>query len=72
MSEHMSNRQAIRVITLYDKINLDGEKIHDGVSIILTMDHSKLISYINTSGTHSCLHDLSMMSNVAGCLIRSA
>lgn len=41
MSQHVSSEHTVRVITLYDKINLDKEKIQDGVSIILTMDNSQ-------------------------------
>jgi len=41
MSQHTTNEHIIRVITLYDKINLDKEKIKNGVSIIFYMDNSK-------------------------------
>jgi hypothetical protein len=41
MSQHSTNEHIVRVITLYDKINLDKEKIKSGVSIVLDMDNSK-------------------------------
>jgi hypothetical protein len=41
MSQHTTNEHIIRVITLYDKLNLDKEKIKNGVSIIFYMDNSK-------------------------------
>jgi hypothetical protein len=41
MSQHTSNENIIRVITLYDKLNLDKDKIQNGVSIVFDMDHSK-------------------------------
>ncbi|CAF0796921.1 unnamed protein product [Adineta steineri] len=40
MSEHATNDHIVRVITLYDKINLDKEKIKNGVSIIFYMDNT--------------------------------
>lgn len=41
MAQHDTKQHTIHVITLYDKINLDRDKIHDGVSILLKMDNSK-------------------------------
>ncbi len=41
MSQHTTNEHVIRVITLYDKLNLDKDKIKNGVSIIFYMDNSK-------------------------------
>jgi hypothetical protein len=41
MSQHTTNEHIIRVITLYDKLNLDREKIKNGVSIVFYMDNSK-------------------------------
>jgi hypothetical protein len=41
MSQHTTNEHIIRVITLYDKLNLDKEKIKNGVSIVFYMDNSK-------------------------------
>ncbi|CAF2179269.1 unnamed protein product [Rotaria magnacalcarata] len=38
MSQHSTNEHIVRVITLYDKINLDKEKISSGVSVIFDMD----------------------------------
>jgi hypothetical protein len=48
MSQHTTNEHIIRVITLYHKINLDKDKIKNGVSIIFHMDNSKfyLIEFI--------------------------
>ncbi|CAF3865893.1 unnamed protein product [Adineta steineri] len=40
LSQHSTNEHIVRVITLYDKINLDKEKIHNGVSIIFDMDQT--------------------------------
>jgi hypothetical protein len=41
MSQHTTNEHIIRVITLYDKLNLDRDKIQNGVSIMFSMDNSK-------------------------------
>jgi hypothetical protein len=41
MSQHATNEHIIRVITLYDKLNLDKENIKNGVSVIFSMDNSK-------------------------------
>ena len=35
LSQHATKDHIVRIITLYDKINLDKEKIHNGVSILL-------------------------------------
>lgn len=49
MSEHNSLEQSIRVITLYDKLNLSRDRIRSGVSVIFTMDNS---SYNNNNSPH--------------------
>ena len=41
MSQHSTNEHIIRVITLYDKLNLEKEKIQNGVSIVFSMDNSE-------------------------------
>lgn len=41
MSQHSANEHIVRVITLYDKINLDQGKISNGVSVVFDMDQSK-------------------------------
>ena len=41
LSQHATKEHIVRVITLYDKINLDKEKIHSGVSVLLDMDQSE-------------------------------
>ena len=41
MSQHITNEHIIRFITLYDKLNLEKEKIRNGVSIVFSMDNSK-------------------------------
>ena len=41
MSQHSGSENAVRVITLYDKLNLDEGKIKNGVSIVFVMDNSK-------------------------------
>ncbi|UJR37711.1 hypothetical protein I4U23_030406 [Adineta vaga] len=38
MSEHTTNEHIVRVITLYDKLNLEHEKIQNGVSVMFAMD----------------------------------
>ena len=43
MSQHTANEHIIRVITLYHKLNLDKEKIQDGVSVVFYMNSSKFI-----------------------------
>jgi len=44
LSQHSTNEHIVRVITLYDKINLDKDKIHNGVSIVFDMDQSKFLN----------------------------
>lgn len=41
MTQHFTNEHIIRFITLYDKLNLEKEKIHNGVSIVFSMDNSE-------------------------------
>ncbi len=41
LSQHATNEHIVRVITLYDKINLDKDKIKNGLSIVFDMDQSK-------------------------------
>lgn len=41
LSQHATNEHIVRVITLYDKINLDSQKITNGLSVIFDMDQSK-------------------------------
>ncbi|UJR08521.1 hypothetical protein I4U23_012784 [Adineta vaga] len=40
LSQHSTNEHIVRVITLYDKINLDKDKILSGVSVIFDMDQT--------------------------------
>jgi hypothetical protein len=49
LSNHAIKDHLVRVITLYDKINLDREKIKSGVSILLEMDHSKTFAFSSPS-----------------------
>ena len=41
MSQYKKTEQIIRTITLYGQIDLDKEKIRDGVSVIFDMYNSK-------------------------------
>jgi hypothetical protein len=43
MSQHSTNEHIVRVVTLYDKINLEKENIKNGVSIVFDMDQSKYL-----------------------------
>jgi len=51
LSQHSTNEHIVRVITLYDKINLDRDKIKNGVSIVFDMDQSKCLIYSYTLST---------------------
>ena len=43
LSQHATNEHIVRVITLYDKINLNEEKIRNGLSVVFDMDQSKCL-----------------------------
>ncbi len=43
LSQHTTNEHIVRVITLYNKINLDKENIKNGLSIVFVMDQSKCL-----------------------------
>jgi hypothetical protein len=43
LSQHSTNEHIVRVITLYDKINLEKENIKSGVSVVFDMDQSKYL-----------------------------
>ncbi|CAF3532145.1 unnamed protein product [Rotaria sp. Silwood1] len=63
MSQHMTNEHIIRVITLYDRLNLDKEKIKNGVSIIFSMDNT-----CNTfTDCKSCLANRGIRYNCSWC-----
>ncbi|CAF1040921.1 unnamed protein product [Rotaria sordida] len=63
MSQHTTNEHIIRVITLYDKLNLDKEKIKNGVSVIFSMDNT-----CNTfTDCKSCLANRGKRYNCSWC-----
>lgn len=45
LSQHATNEHIVRVITLYDKINLDVQKIRNGLSVIFDMDQSRSLHF---------------------------
>ena len=56
MAQRSAHEYIVRVITLYHKINLDEEKITDGVSVIFRMDQSKyFIFFRDLSEFHGIL-----------------
>ncbi|CAF3886240.1 unnamed protein product, partial [Rotaria sp. Silwood2] len=63
MSQHLTNEHIIRVITLYDKLNLDKAKVKNGASVIFSME-----STCNTfTDCKSCLANRGKRYNCSWC-----